>query len=315
MPDVLGALSGDKRRDSVENLVHFLASTGTFVDVSASPKAIAKGKKLYRQIGCVVCHGEPAETTNGQRTGPTIAATVLPLGDLSKKYSIISLTNFLHDPHKTRPSGRMPSLNLNSAEATDITHYLLANLAAVGGGNVKYAYYELTEDPSHLPDFAKLKATASGMASGFDLGFAQRLNNVAMKFDGLLRVPKAGKYTFYLSSDDGSKLWIDKHLLIDNDGIHSLTTTAKSLSLPQGQTPITVEARFNAVAAAMSSKVDIEGPGVSRQPLSNFLLVSKEAAAPPSKKQLEETFTVDPAKASKGRILFASLGCVLLATT
>jgi len=124
MPNLLAALPKEKRGESVEALVHFLASTGSFLDTQPAAKAIAKGKILFHQVGCAACHGPHGIDLKD-------AVTVLPLGDLAKKYSIVSLTNFLQDPHKTRPSGRMPSLNLNYGEAQDTAHFLLAAHAEV----------------------------------------------------------------------------------------------------------------------------------------------------------------------------------------
>lgn len=39
-----------------------------------------------------------------------------------------------------------------------------------------------------------------------------------MQFSGSLLVPATEMYTFYLSSDDGSRLWLDGKLVIDHDG-------------------------------------------------------------------------------------------------
>ena len=44
--------------------------------------------------------------------------------------------------------------------------------------------------------------------------------NVALRFAGFLDVPAADLYRFALASDDGSKLWIDGQLVVDNDGPH-----------------------------------------------------------------------------------------------
>lgn len=41
-----------------------------------------------------------------------------------------------------------------------------------------------------------------------------------LHFTGYLYVPQKGEYTFTLKSDDGSTLWIDKELVVDNDGLH-----------------------------------------------------------------------------------------------
>jgi len=43
-----------------------------------------------------------------------------------------------------------------------------------------------------------------------------------VNFSGFIDVPADGQYTFYTSSDDGSKLYIDNQLVVNNDGEHSL---------------------------------------------------------------------------------------------
>lgn len=49
------------------------------------------------------------------------------------------------------------------------------------------------------------------------------VENFAIRFRGVLAVDTPGRYTFWLLSDDGSKLYIDDTLVIDNDGIHGIT--------------------------------------------------------------------------------------------
>ena len=39
---------------------------------------------------------------------------------------------------------------------------------------------------------------------------------------GLIKIPADGIYSFYISSDDGSKLFIDDKILVDNDGLHGI---------------------------------------------------------------------------------------------
>jgi len=56
----------------------------------------------------------------------------------------------------------------------------------------------------------------------------------AVVWTGVLRVPKEAQYTFYLKSDDGSKLSLDGKVLIDHDGTHKMTEGAKSVDLTAG---------------------------------------------------------------------------------
>eukprot|EP01138_Halocafeteria_seosinensis_P006771 gb/GECG01006924.1/.p1 GENE.gb/GECG01006924.1/~~gb/GECG01006924.1/.p1 ORF type:complete len:449 (+),score=44.90 gb/GECG01006924.1/:1-1347(+) len=61
------------------------------------------------------------------------------------------------------------------------------------------------------------------------------------RFEGFLKVPKRGKYKFYLDSDDGSQLFIEDELLIENDGIHGAKIKKESKLLLEGIHPIMVK--------------------------------------------------------------------------
>ncbi|HEY1661555.1 MAG TPA: ATP-binding protein [Verrucomicrobiae bacterium] len=59
-----------------------------------------------------------------------------------------------------------------------------------------------------LPDFSRLTAVKTGSVTHFDLSVIDRSERVGLEFTGYLQVPRDGLYTFYLTSDDGSKLFI-----------------------------------------------------------------------------------------------------------
>lgn len=58
---------------------------------------------------------------------------------------------------------------------------------------------------------------------------------------GVLRVPADGKVTFYLKSDDGSKLFLDGKVLIDNDGTHRMDEDGKAVDLTAGDHEFRIE--------------------------------------------------------------------------
>jgi len=86
-----------------------------------------------------------------------------------------------------------------------------------------------------MPDFGALTPVYTFIAANLDVpvreytkGFPTPemqtvVENFAVRFRGVLAVDTPGKYTFWLLSDDGSKLYIDDTLVIDNDGIHGIT--------------------------------------------------------------------------------------------
>jgi signal transduction histidine kinase/CheY-like chemotaxis protein len=61
---------------------------------------------------------------------------------------------------------------------------------------------------SAVPDFSTLTPTKSGIVTNFDFSIRERSTNVALLFTGWIEAPQAGRYTFYTTSDDGSRLWI-----------------------------------------------------------------------------------------------------------
>ena len=60
------------------------------------------------------------------------------------------------------------------------------------------------------------------------------VDNFAIRFRGKLAIETPGTYTFALNSDDGSKLYINQNLVIDNDGIHTPRYVQGSLKLAAG---------------------------------------------------------------------------------
>ena len=67
----------------------------------------------------------------------------------------------------------------------------------------------LKDNGTGLPDFNSLVPRKSGIVSSFDNSVKSRDENVGLEFSGFLEIPEDGKYKFYLSSDDGSQLFLD----------------------------------------------------------------------------------------------------------
>src|SRR5574344_1720533 len=74
-------------------------------------------------------------------------------------------------------------------------------------------------------------------------------NCYAAVYDGALRIRDAGRYTLTLNSDDGSRLWLDGRMIIDNDGAHSMCSKSVSLPLCEGLHDLKIEYFENTVEA------------------------------------------------------------------
>lgn len=81
--------------------------------------------------------------------------------------------------------------------------------------------------------------------------------------EGFLRVPRTGIYTFYLTSDDGSRLSLGGRVVVDHDGPHGLTEKAGDVALVRGWHP--VELRYFQAGGAKGLRLEVEGPGFGRR--------------------------------------------------
>ena len=125
MPDVLHSIPDAEKDKVIAALTSYLSKGFKLLHpITVSPKAIKNGNELFHSIGCVACHS-PRD-----KDGKETSKDSIPLGDLSKKYLQSGLADFLFQPHKVRPSGRMPDMKLSKNEASDIAAYLTQNSTA-----------------------------------------------------------------------------------------------------------------------------------------------------------------------------------------
>jgi hypothetical protein len=117
---------------------------------------------------------------------------------------------------------------------------------------------------TRMPNYAELKPTFESVASDLLVESRQMsADNWAMVLDGNFEVDRAGKYTFFLNSDDGSKLYIDDELVIDNDGDHSLLELTGEKELTSGSHKVRIE--FFEAGGEAILELEMAGPGMERQ--------------------------------------------------
>lgn len=121
------ALLAEDQQERADAIVHYL---GSLAPKAAAGRVkplrhinVAFGRELYHSRGCVACH-EPRENDGRPGDQPAVArGGAFP--DLIAKYTLGTLSEFLRDPLKARPDGRMPRIELDEQEAVDIAGYLL----------------------------------------------------------------------------------------------------------------------------------------------------------------------------------------------
>ncbi|SMF74018.1 PA14 domain-containing protein [Pseudobacteriovorax antillogorgiicola] len=134
--------------------------------------------------------------------------------------------------------------------------------------------YELEVDTQNLPDFSTM--TPSTEICLYDYNIAERpfeagfpgeetlIEWFALESKTQLLIPKSGEYEFILNSDDGSKLYIDNVLVIDNDGQHATTRKSAILILNEGLHQVRVD-YFQGPRYLMALQVGWVKPGSTQE--------------------------------------------------
>ncbi|MBX6379658.1 MAG: fibronectin type III domain-containing protein [Thermoflavifilum aggregans] len=106
---------------------------------------------------------------------------------------------------------------------------------------LSYNFYTYTGNWNNLPNLNNLTPVFSGTSNNFSLSPATQSTYFAFAWNGYIHIPYSGTYTFYTNSDDGSQLFINNTLVVNNDGLHSATEKSGTYSFTQpGWYPITV---------------------------------------------------------------------------
>ena len=310
MPDLFSGMNESQRREAAVALTNFLVGTSVVTPTANRADARA-GERLFHESGCLACHA-PQDGREHQSAGS------VPLVDLGDKYSRGSLEAFLKDPLAVRASGRMPKLDLGGDNWRHVAQYLTGDDAVIETAprdfpkepNLRFKAYHL--DVDQLPDLDDREPDQTGVSRGLDIRVGKRDESIVLRFDGFLPISAAGKYSFRLSSDDGSRLYIDGKQVIDNDGVHPNTLKEGSLNLSVGLHEFRVD--YFEKGGQQELSLDWSGPGIKSGGIDKALVMTKDAEAEPVEELVEdeadaEAFVYDPALVPVGRKLFETAGC------
>lgn len=154
----------------------------------------------------------------------------------------------------------------DGARVSQIESGFFRFISSEKGHGLRYAVYEVDE-MSQLPIFADFTPVSKGTAlePSLDQLAQVRESNVAISFDGFIKIETAGNYTFFTKSDDGSKLFIDGKEVVNNDGDHGITEKSGNVTLTQGMHSIRIE-YFNGGGGSWLGTF-YQGPGIQKQPI------------------------------------------------
>ena len=136
---------------------------------------------------------------------------------------------------------------------------------------MKYDYFEHYCISVH--DLDSLKPKSSGIMTTFKLEPRDDVNVFGYIYSGYLLVAKNGIYTFYLESNDGSKLYINNEELINNDGGHPAQEKSGKIALRAGEYPFVV--KYFQMGAGKFLRVSWEGPEFEKKDITAEVLFHK----------------------------------------
>ncbi len=188
--------------------------------ISVDKTFIVKPDTVTLSVGCSTENAEIHYTLNG--TTPTenspIYNTPLKIND----YANIAVKAFK-----------------NNFESSDEANVLIDGYdPKVNGLNYEYFEGEWTK----IPDFDKMTPLKKGTTITLDPSkLKNREDHFGLKFYGSISLATSGDYTFYLLSDDGSKLYIDGKPIVDNDGCHGDLEKSGNTQLAKGKHEIRID--------------------------------------------------------------------------
>jgi hypothetical protein len=92
-----------------------------------------------------------------------------------------------------------------------------------------------------LPDFSDLRVGTAGTTKNFNLQVSEQSEAFGLVFESFIETPLTDVYTFTTLSDDGSKVYLNDQLVVDNDGQHSPQRVSGQIGLQAGFHKIRVE--------------------------------------------------------------------------
>ncbi len=119
-------------------------------------------------------------------------------------------------------------------------------------------------------DIKKLKLVKKSVASQFSIDSRKAEENFAFEFNGFIQIPVEGVYTFYVSSNDGSRLYLNGDVFVENDGPHSVREMSNATALRKGFYKIKI--LYFQMGGGMDLKVSWKGPGFEKREIESAAL-------------------------------------------
>ena len=270
---------------------------------------IAKGKALFQAKICFTCHqvdpnipapagiAMKAPKFMGSFWGKKRPVTIGYGGKdaeviFDEKYFTESILKPMDKVAKEAAAPMPPPPAVSEEEMKALIAYVRALSSGTGndedeGGliakgkieNFAFSAYKGSWDK--IPDFSKLKPFKTGKSENgtADPGLAGLAENFGVLFSGQLNIAKKGKYKFKLGSDDGSRLFINGKVVVNNDGVHGMIVKEGEIELESGKAELKLE--YFEKSGQEELALDMSGPGIKRLQLAKQIIKPKSSNKQP----------------------------------
>ncbi len=155
-------------------------------------------------------------------------------------------------------------------------------------GRLRGLVYSLPLETRQLPDFEALRPVGSLCMNALSVnerrgypgfpGIRNRFEWFGVAFDGSFVVSEPGVYHFRLTSDDGSKLFLDAAPVIDNDGFHVTRAVEATVALTAG--PHVIVVPYWQGPGPMDLQLEVAPPGEGYRVFQIDRPLGREASSP-----------------------------------
>ncbi|GIT29867.1 MAG: hypothetical protein Ct9H300mP1_19130 [Planctomycetaceae bacterium] len=132
---------------------------------------------------------------------------------------------------------------------------------------IKVDYFFPSAGNVAIETLAAMTPKASGVVPAIIKNVPQKKQNdkFALRFTGSIHIPKSGRYVFFANSDDGSRIYVGKKLVVNNDGLHGMVEKSGAINLPAGAHPLVVTYFDNGGSDGL--RINWRGPGFGKRPI------------------------------------------------
>jgi alpha-L-fucosidase len=133
---------------------------------------------------------------------------------------------------------------------------------------LQYDYFEA--DAMNAAMLETTTPVKTGVVADFNIKNKNRPSRFGFVFTGIINIAETGFYDFYTESDDGSLLYIDGELVVNNDGSHGMEEKTGKALLEKGYH--TIKLVYFDSAGDNGLKVSYTAPGKEKQEIPKEVL-------------------------------------------